>query len=245
MPKYEEKYLEINGAKVPLRIYKEWRRTTRISMASKNVILRIPTFLSSVLLKSELKRVERWCELQFKKHPELLNKYAIKQYKTGDEITAMNETFVLDISKESRKSGSGKYKNGKIIIKVPLEISDVNQSDMIRKLTSRTIAKALYSRFSKKVHNLNEEHFGKTINDIRLKYNRTNWGSCSTNQNLNFSTRLLLAPAEVIDYVIVHELSHLVEMNHSKRFWNVVKKAMPDYLDQEAWLKNHGHTCNF
>jgi len=245
MPKYEEKFLEINGTKVPLRIYKEWRRTTRISMASKNVILRIPTFLSSVLLKSELKRVERWCELQFKKHPELLKRYAIKEYKSGDEITAMEETFVLQITKESRKSGSAKFKNGKILIKIPIEISDVNQSDIIRKLASRTIAKVLYDKFVAKVHLINNTHFDKSINDVRLKYNRSNWGSCSTNQNLNFSTRLLLAPEEVIDYVIVHELSHLIEMNHSKRFWNVVKKAMPGYLDQEEWLTKHGHTCNF
>jgi predicted metal-dependent hydrolase len=78
-----------------------------------------------------------------------------------------------------------------------------------------------------------------------LKYNQTNWGSCSTRGNINLSTRLLFAPDDVIDYVIIHELAHLLEMNHSNRFWNIVKKAMPEYREKEVWLKKNGHLCDF
>ncbi|MCB0682671.1 MAG: M48 family metallopeptidase, partial [Saprospiraceae bacterium] len=64
-------------------------------------------------------------------------------------------------------------------------------------------------------------------------------------RNINLSTRLLFAPPKVIDYVIIHELAHLVEMNHSRRFWDLVAAAMPDYEEQEKWLKKFGHRCDF
>lgn len=77
-------------------------------------------------------------------------------------------------------------------------------------------------------------------NRIVLKEQKTCWGSCSSKLNLNFNWKLLLMPPEVMDYVIVHELSHLLEMNHSKNFWKVVEKVMPDYKIHRKWLKENG-----
>ena len=57
--------------------------------------------------------------------------------------------------------------------------------------------------------------------------------------------RLLFAPPEVVDYVIIHELAHLIELNHSHRFWAEVARAMPNYEEQEAWLKKYGAACDF
>jgi predicted metal-dependent hydrolase len=67
-------------------------------------------------------------------------------------------------------------------------------------------------------------YFQKPIKSVNLKYNLSNWGSCSTKGNINLSTRLLFAPDDVIDYVIIHELAHLLEMNHSPHFWAIVKR---------------------
>jgi predicted metal-dependent hydrolase len=77
-------------------------------------------------------------------------------------------------------------------------------------------------------------------NNLTIKDQRTRWGSCSTQGNLNFSWRLIMAPKEVLDYVVVHELAHLVHMDHSKKFWNVVEKYMPDYRRRLRWLKDNG-----
>ena len=78
-----------------------------------------------------------------------------------------------------------------------------------------------------------------------MKYNHSNWGSCSSKGNINLSTRLLFAPDDVIDYVIIHELAHRIEMNHSPRFWKLVSDAMPDYKEKEKWLKVHGGKLGF
>ena len=75
---------------------------------------------------------------------------------------------------------------------------------------------------------------------IRITSARTRWGSCSTKGNLNFSWRLVMTPLEVIDYVVVHELCHLKEPNHSKKYWNRVAAAMPDYRTHRKWLMENG-----
>ena len=82
---------------------------------------------------------------------------------------------------------------------------------------------------------------GVTYGRITIRNQRTRWGSCSSRGNLNFNCLLMLTPPEVIDYVVVHELCHRKEMNHSQLFWNEVARVLPGYAEQEKWLKTHGN----
>ncbi len=75
---------------------------------------------------------------------------------------------------------------------------------------------------------------------ITIRNQKTRWGSCSAKHNLNFNCLLLRAPEEILDYVIVHELCHIIEMNHSKAFWAEVGKVLPDYKARRKWLKDNG-----
>ena len=82
---------------------------------------------------------------------------------------------------------------------------------------------------------------GLSYTTLRITSARTRWGSCSSKGSLNFSWRLVLAPLEVIDYVVVHELAHLKQRNHSRAFWAEVETMMPDYRQHRRWLKENGH----
>ncbi|MBE6735679.1 MAG: M48 family metallopeptidase [Ruminococcaceae bacterium] len=75
---------------------------------------------------------------------------------------------------------------------------------------------------------------------ISIRHQKTRWGSCSTKGNLNFNCLLMLAPEDVRDYVVVHELCHRKEMNHSSAFWAEVARVVPDYREKERWLKENG-----
>ncbi len=83
---------------------------------------------------------------------------------------------------------------------------------------------------------------GVTYGRITIRNQRSRWGSCSGTGNLNFNCLLMLTPSEVVDYVIVHELCHRKEMNHSPAFWAEVEKVLPAYQTQRKWLKDNGGT---
>ncbi|MEM0075183.1 MAG: M48 family metallopeptidase [Conexivisphaerales archaeon] len=77
---------------------------------------------------------------------------------------------------------------------------------------------------------------------IQIRDQRTRWGSCSSRGVLSFNFRIAFAPREVMDYVVVHELAHLVERNHSKRFWSLVAKNCNGYKEKRAWLRRNGRS---
>ena len=84
------------------------------------------------------------------------------------------------------------------------------------------------------------EIIGVTYGRITIRNQKSRWGSCSSKGNLNFNCLLMLTSDDIIDYVVVHELCHRKEMNHSKRFWAEVEKVLPDYKEREKWLKDNG-----
>ena len=84
------------------------------------------------------------------------------------------------------------------------------------------------------------EKIGVTYGRITVRSQKSKWGSCSSKGNLNFNCLMMLTPPEVRDYLIVHELCHRREMNHSARFWAEVERVLPDYRERERWLKQNG-----
>ena len=85
------------------------------------------------------------------------------------------------------------------------------------------------------------KEMGVTYGRITIREQKTRWGSCSSAGNLNYNWKLVLMPERVMDYVVIHELAHRKEMNHSRNFWKVVEEAMPDYRKYKAWLKENGN----
>jgi predicted metal-dependent hydrolase len=118
----------------------------------------------------------------------------------------------------------------------------------INTLSTATKPAALLERFLKntatqyiipRVHQIGK-HMGITFNNVSLKQQKTRWGSCSSDGNLNFNWRLVHAPTEVIDYVIIHELAHRIHMNHSAHFWELVSQFDPEHSKHRGWLKRNG-----
>jgi len=88
----------------------------------------------------------------------------------------------------------------------------------------------------KKVNKFNKV-YGFKFNKIAIKNQKTRWGSCSKKGNLNYNYKIVLLPEKSADYIIVHELCHLKEFNHSRKFWNLVERALPDYKERIEKIK--------
>ena len=86
------------------------------------------------------------------------------------------------------------------------------------------------------------DKIGVKYGKITIRNQKTRYGSCTAKGNLNFNCLIMLMPEKIIDYVIVHELCHIKEMNHSRRFWNEVESVLPDYKERRKWLKQNGNT---
>lgn len=83
------------------------------------------------------------------------------------------------------------------------------------------------------------EQMKVSVNRIVIKEQKTRWGSCSSKGNLNFNWKLVLMPERIMDYVVVHELAHRKQMNHSPAFWREVEAVLPDYRERRQWLREH------
>ena len=139
----------------------------------------------------------------------------------------------LDISRKFGKSGNR------------LEKVEERRKELktIEKLSMTEIHKL--ADLALKVISVKVKHYAGLMNvqygRITIRNQKTRWGSCSSKGNLNFNCLLMLAPDEVVDYVVIHELCHLIDMNHSKAFWKQVEQMMPDYQKHRKWLKDHGN----
>lgn len=108
-----------------------------------------------------------------------------------------------------------------------IEVSDIQRQNGIQRACQILPERTAYFA----------ERMGVTYGRITIREQKTRWGSCSSKGNLNFNWKLVLLPEKLLDYVVVHELAHRREMNHSSRFWSVVEQELPDYRERRAKLK--------
>ncbi len=249
--KIEQKTVELSdGRLVPLRVHREGRGTVRVAVGQDAILMRLPMRMDADreakawhFLKTNL---DKWLHTR----PQVFERFSPKNYEDGELLKIGNKTFLLKFFIDNqRKTHTVKVIQHKIIeFRLSAADTEGGRQNAIATLLSRVVAAEFLPDLVRHVHELNERFFKdyrKKILSIRLKNNRSNWGSCSSSGNLNFSTRLLFAPPDVVDYVIIHELAHLIELNHGERFWALVRRAMPDFEEKEQWLKNNGHLCKF
>jgi predicted metal-dependent hydrolase len=182
------------------------------------------------------------------------------------EIALQNKkiTYTLRKSKRARRMRLAVYCDGTIVVTTPFDLKETAVNKFMREKSNWLFSKiAFFEQFKGKAiarYSRNDylkykdaayklavdrvEYFNKTyklkFNRINIKNQKTRWGSCSQKGNLNFNYKIALLPERLVDYIIVHELCHLEEFNHSKKFWSLVSKAMPDYTTIRDELSKGG-----
>lgn len=239
--------IHIEGKEVPFKIFVERRKSVRVSFGKSAINLRLPSSLSNGAKEEHYKKAVEWVRKRALKNPSVLLPYELEDYDNKKVLFIYGRELNLNIKYQNRKTGRGDYnpKTESIQLIIPNDVKGADKNKMIKQLLSRVSAQIFLPEVTKRVFEINDKCFHKEIKSVNLKYNSSNWGSCSSAKNVNLSTRLLFAPKDVIDYVIIHELAHLYEMNHSKKFWDIVSQVMPDYKEKEKWLSEYGRLCDF
>lgn len=150
----------------------------------------------------------------------------------GSQLLVLGRPVMLRVSVAGRKSA--RLTGDQLLLAAP-------QTD--RATLRALIRKALSEEALKEIRRLIAVHAPELRvqpGRIAIREQKSRWGSCSDHDNLNFNWKLMLAPPEALEYVVVHELCHLIEFNHSARFWRLVESRMPDYELPKKWLKEHG-----
>ncbi len=239
--------IEIDGQEIPVKIYFERRKDVRFSFTRTGGFLRMPVQISERESAVQQKKFEAWMKNVAKEKPQLIERLRGRVYEDGSTLTVGKKTYTIRMSeKENATYHTAKIKDDTIHL-ILCKNGDKGHylQKSIRQLISRCVGNDRLPDIIERVNYWNHTHFKSPVKAVRFKLNQSNWGSCSTKGNINFSTRLLFAPDDVIDYVIVHELAHTIEQNHSPAFWKIVHDIMPDYKNKEAWLKENGEACNF
>ena len=119
-----------------------------------------------------------------------------------------------------------------------LALPDPEDEDAVRAALRAALSARALARIRERI-GYYVPRIGRMPGRVTIREQKTRWGSCSGKGNLNFNWKLIMAPPEVLDYVVIHELCHLYEFNHSPRFWALVAAQMPDYEVWKKWLKAH------
>ena len=235
------------GIHLPLLIIEEPRYDTRVSIGKTSAYLRMPYTANKEYKQEKLIWAKKWLLETLIEKPDLAQRWKNKEYRSGQMIKTAFKNYSLHLSTgKAKTTGTVHVADSELILHLPvLKEDDYYTRDFITTLISRGIASDLLAEFSTRVHAFNKMYYKEKVNSIRLKYVHSRWGSCATNGNLNFSSKILLAPLPIMDSVIVHELAHLKEMNHGDRFWKWVERGDPEYLKHEAWLKKYGDRLDF
>lgn len=235
-------HLDFGDLKVPVRVITEvGRYNTRASITSKAMIIRLPRQLSEAERAEQLRKMLEWAKDLYAKKPAAFAHFRPVKHSDAYAFSIKGQEFLINVRNHELRSHRIKLTEAD-----QLEVS-LNPTDA--RATNGKILPVLLAKYfggvylpdvARRVYELNELHFRRPINNVKLSDTYTRWGSCSHKGNINLATRLLLAPEEVMDAVIIHELAHLVEQNHSSRFWAQVERALPEYREYDEWLKEHG-----
>ena len=187
-----------------------------------NLIVRAPIQMSDTIIDEFVRKKRRWINEKQQQVAVFGEKHLPVVVETGENIMYLGSNYAIIKDEVDNVEVSGNE------LLVP-EKCDVEALTAWYKEQALQIIKeriALYANV-----------MGVTPGTVKLSEAKARWGSCSTKNNLNFAWRLIMCPLSVIDYVVVHELSHITYKNHSPAFWARVKTVLPNYEDAQEWLK--------
>lgn len=224
--KEDHHLIEIEGRRIPLIVRhhpRARRMILRLDMVGEGAVITIPANSSSSAALDFVHRKSSWlCQL--------LNEIG-ERVAFGDGVQIPFQGVQHLVRHRDDAYGGVWIEDGEINVAGDIEHLSRRLGDWLKKQARIRIKSLVYQKVKK---------INKTLSRITIRDTRTRWGSCSSKGGLSFSWRLIMAPPEILDYVVAHEVAHLVHMNHSPSFWNTVERLTENAKSGRAWLNDNG-----
>jgi len=215
----------------PFTLIRSRRKSVGIHIKpDSSVVVRAPRWLGKTRLNAIIKKKGRWIQ---RHQQRIQKKNALRKqtvFEVGETFLYLGRHYPLSIATRTKPA---------LILNGGFSLAERYHRQ------AREVFVAWYKEHAHKEISQRVEYFARLLavsySRIRITSARSRWGSCSRTNNLNFSWRLIMAPLEVVDYVIAHELMHVQEKNHGRRFWQKVATIIPDYKTRKQWLHRNEH----
>ena len=233
--------IQLGDRTVQYHIERQRRKTISASISHEGTLLvSSPYIVPEFVIRNFLKTKQHWILDRLQRHDTAKESGMFVSYTSGEAIPFFDSSYILTITKSAAATRPRLYflQNSFQAI-LPENLSQDQSHREVKTLIHDWYKRNTLPVLQKRV-DYYKELVGVEYTGIRVKDVTSHWGSCSSKRNLNFNYRLAMLPIELSDYIIVHELCHIKEMNHSARFWNLVGNVIPNYKELRAQLKrNH------
>ena len=217
------------------------RQTTVIQIKGGAVVVRAPLAAKDRTIEGFLDQKSAWIEKTLSN----------ERHKAPPQTTLFHEgaSFLFLGQSHHLRFREGRpmraeFTAGALQVWLPADPDTRRQGQRARRLIEAHYRMLALDHFTRKSRHA-AQTLGTFPRSVRVRDTKSRWGSCSAEGGLSFCWRVIMAPESVVDYLVAHEVAHLVEMNHSKAFWKHVERLCPDYKSRRRWLKEHGHTLTF
>jgi len=231
---------QYEGEEIKYTLIKSKRKTVALKITNEGeVVVSAPLRASNKAIEDIVLKKAKWIAEKLKVVKENQSKVKKSEFINGATISLLGKEYKLIVEEVLIKGASVKFDGSVFNVRVNNALNNEGKQQFIKEVLT------LWMR--KKAKEVFEERTRYYANEIKLypkkitiKEQKTLWGSCSSKDNINFNWRLIMAPIEILDYVVVHELCHLKHRNHSKEYWDFVEAAMPEHEERRQWLKVNG-----
>lgn len=231
--------IRIQGIDIEYRVLKTRRnRHVRLTVSGKNgVRISAPRGYPDRELHAMVREKAPWILDRLNHFRDLERQQPRWHYTDGERLLIQGLWVPLRVTSWERDLARLHFDDGIIDLRLPLDRAD--DEEIIRDLFLRWLRRWAMQDLTRRV-TLHAREMHLQHGRVTIRAQRSKWGSCSQNGNISLNMRLMLVPPEVADYVVIHELAHLRELNHSPRFWRIVERHCPDRKEHQRWLREHG-----
>ncbi|MFD2171025.1 M48 family metallopeptidase [Tumebacillus lipolyticus] len=202
----------------------------------------VPENIDQERIQSALQRKAPWILRKLVELREIKSLSTHHEFISGEKFPYLGRQYRLKvIAAEDISDVSLAFQNGRFIASVPRLSTPAWRQERLRVAFRDWYITHGYNKVQQRIKRF-APRLGVNPSKIVIKEQQARWGSCTKNGTININWRILMAPMRIVDYVIVHELGHMIHPDHSSDFWTVVASIMPDYDQRKDWLRVHGAT---